>query len=153
MTDSASTSVVHRGLARRLTMVVVALTMIAPFSIDTYLPSLPDIAREFNTSQFYLQQTLSFYLMAFAAMTLVYGPLSDAFGRRNIVLVSAAIYVFPSIGCALAPNAHTLLMLRIGQGLSASGGLVVSRAIIRDSFSGAAAQRVMSRMMLMFALA
>ncbi len=153
MTDSVSAGGMHRVLARRLTMVVVALTIIAPFSIDTYLPSLPDIAHEFNASQFYLQQTLSFYLIAFAAMTLVYGPLSDTFGRRNVVLVSAAIYVVTSIGCALAPNAHALLMLRIGQGLSASGGLVVSRAIIRDSFSGAAAQRVMSRMMLMFAVA
>ncbi len=143
----------RRTLGRRLALVVVALTIIAPFSIDTYLPSLPDIAREFNVSGFYLQQTLSLYLIAFAAMTLVYGPLSDTFGRRRVVLVSAAIYVASSIGCALAASAHALLALRVAQGLSASGGLVVSRAIIRDTFSGASAQRVMSRVMLMFALA
>src|SRR5258706_12264127 len=99
------------ALARRLTIVIVALTIIAPFSIDTYLPSMPDIAREFGASAFYLQQTLSLYLTAFAGMTLVYGPLSDSFGRRNVVLVSAAIYVATSIGCALAPNAHALLIM------------------------------------------
>ncbi len=143
----------NAALIRRLTIVVVALVMIAPFSIDTYLPSLPDIARDFGVSDFYLQQTLSFYMIAFAAMTLVYGPMSDVFGRRKLVLVSAAAYVVTSIGCALAPNAHALMLMRIGQGLSASGGLVVGRAVIRDSFSGAAAQRVMSRIMLMFAVA
>ena len=136
-----------------LSLIVALLAMIAPFSIDTYLPSFPDIGREFAVSPLYLQQTLSFYLLAFAAMTLVYGPLSDAFGRRTVVLGALAIYVATSIGCALAPNAHWLLLMRIGQGLSASGGLVVGRAIIRDAFAGSTAQRVMSQVMLIFALA
>lgn len=138
---------------RRLALIVVALSIIAPFSIDTYLPSLPDIAREFDASDFYLQQTLSLYLIAFGAMTLVYGPLSDTFGRRSVVLVSAAVYVASSIGCALAASAHDLVVLRIAQGIAASGGIVIGRAIVRDSFSGAVAQRVMSRIMLVFALA
>ena len=136
-----------------LSLIVALLAMLAPFSIDTYLPSFPDIGREFAVSPLYLQQTLSFYLLAFAAMTLVYGPLSDAFGRRTVVLGAVAIYVATSIGCALAPNAHWLLLMRIGQGLSASGGLVVGRAIIRDAFAGSMAQRVMSQVMLIFALA
>jgi len=74
----------HRG--RRLAVTVALLSMLAPFSIDTYLPSFPDIAAEFAVSPVYLQQTLSFYLLAFAVMTLVYGPLSDSFGRRRVVL-------------------------------------------------------------------
>lgn len=127
--------------------------MLAPFSIDTYLPSFPDIAIEFNTSALYLQQTLSFYLLAFALMTLAYGPLSDAFGRRVVILGAVAVYIGTSIGCALAVNEHWLLAMRIGQGLSASGGIVVGRAIIRDAFAGVQAQRVMAQMMLMFALA
>ncbi len=127
--------------------------MLAPFSIDTYLPSFPDIAIEFNTSALYLQQTLSFYLLAFACMTLVYGPLSDAFGRRVVILGAVAVYIGTSIGCAVAVNEHWLLAMRIGQGLSASGGIVVGRAIIRDAFAGVQAQRVMAQMMLMFALA
>jgi len=141
----------HHGL--HLPAIVAVLAMLAPFSIDTYLPSLPDIAREFQASPLYLQQTLSAYLLAFGVMMLVYGPLSDAFGRRAVVLVSSVVYVLSSIGCALAPDANWLLLMRIGQGLSASGGLVVGRAVIRDAFAGAAAQRVMSQVMLMFALA
>lgn len=127
--------------------------MLAPFSIDTYLPSFPDIAREFAVPPLYLQQTLSFYLLAFAVMTLVYGPLSDSYGRRRVVLVAVALYVVSSIGCWFAPNAHWLLAMRIGQGLSASAGVVIGRAVIRDAFAGAQAQRVMANMMLIFALA
>lgn len=143
----------HRHLGLRLSFTVALLAMLAPFSIDTYLPSFPDIGREFSVSSVVLQQTLSFYLLAFATMMLVYGPLSDAYGRKAVVLVSTAVYVASSIGCALAPDIHWLLLMRIGQGLSASGALVVGRAIIRDAFAGAAAQRVMSQVMLIFALA
>src|SRR3989344_1965173 len=143
----------HRHLGLRLSFTVALLAMLAPFSIDTYLPSFPDIGREFSVSSVVLQQTLSFYLLAFATMMLVYGPLSDAYGRKTVVLVSTAVYVATSIGCALAQNIHWLLLMRIGQGISASGALVVGRAIIRDAFAGAAAQRVMSQVMLIFALA
>jgi len=143
----------HRHYGWRLAGIVAMLAMVAPFSIDTYLPSFPDIARELSVSAWGLQQTLSLYLLAFGGMTLVYGPLSDAFGRRNVVLVSAVFYVLASIGCALAPSFEWLVAMRIGQGLAASGGLVVGRAIIRDAFGGAQAQRVMSQVMLIFALA
>ena len=148
-----STRPAHHRLGLRLSFIVAMLAMLAPFSIDTYLPSFPDIAQEFEVSSVALQQTLSLYLLAFATMMLVYGPLSDTYGRRTVVLVSTAVYVATSIGCALAPNIHWLLFMRIGQGLAASGALVVGRAIIRDAFAGAAAQRVMSQVMLMFALA
>jgi len=143
----------HRALGLRLSFTVAALAMLAPFSIDTYLPSFPDIAREFTASPVTMQQTLSLYLFSFATMMLVYGPLSDAFGRKAVILVSIAVYVASSIGCALAPSIEWLLLMRIGQGLSASGALVVGRAIIRDAFAGAVAQRVMSQVMLIFALA
>ena len=143
----------HRSHALRLSFTVAALAMLAPFSIDTYLPSFPDIGREFAASPVTLQQTLSLYLLSFAAMMLAYGPLSDAFGRKTVILVSTAVYVASSIGCALAPDIEWLLAMRIGQGLSASGALVVGRAIIRDAFAGSTAQRVMSQVMLIFALA
>ena len=142
-----------RASTRRLALVVVALAIIAPFTIDTYLPSLPDIGSEFDVSDFYLQQTLSLYLIAFAAMTLVYGPLSDTFGRRRVVLISVILYIVTSIGCALAASARELLLLRVAQGVAASGGIVIGRAIVRDRFSGATAQRVMSRIMLVFPIA
>lgn len=143
----------HRHFGLRLSFTVALLAMLAPFSIDTYLPSFPDIALELAASPVAMQQTLSLYLLAFAVMMLVYGPLSDAFGRKNVVLVSVVVFIATSIGCALATSIHSLLLMRIGQGLSAAGALVVGRAIIRDAFAGAAAQRAMSQVMLIFALA
>ncbi len=146
------TSSIGRSAAE-LTVILALLTMVAPFSIDTYLPSFPDIGREFAVNGTRMQQTLSLYLVGFALMTLVYGPLSDAFGRRRVILFAMAVYVATSVGCAVASNYHWLLAMRIGQGLSASGGLIVGRAVVRDAFSGSRAQRAMSDVMLVFALA
>lgn len=136
-----------------MSLVVAALAMLAPFTIDTYLPSFPDIAAELSASHTQMQQTLSLYLLAFAVSTLIYGPLSDSFGRRRVVLVALALYSLVSIGCALAQDIHQLIALRIGQGLTASAGLVVGRAMVRDVYHGAEAQRVMSRVMLLFGIA
>jgi DHA1 family bicyclomycin/chloramphenicol resistance-like MFS transporter len=136
-----------------LSLVVAALAMLAPFTIDTYLPSFPDIAAELAASHAQMQQTLSLYLLAFAVSTLIYGPLSDSFGRRRVILLALVIYTLTSIGCAYAENIEQLIMLRIGQGLSASAGLVVGRAMIRDVYHGAQAQRVMARVMLLFGIA
>lgn len=152
MTPPASRRAAQRRRAQ-LTFTVAVLMMLAPFSIDTYLPSMPDIARELGAADWQVQQTLSLYLLAFAGTTLMYGPLSDAFGRRKVVLGSLALYAITSIGCVFAANIHWLLAMRIGQGLAASGPVVVGRAIVRDAFSGARAQRVMSQIMLFFALA
>lgn len=144
---------IQRGRGARVTLMVATLMMLAPFSIDTYLPSLPDIARDLFAADWQVQQTLSLYLLAFAGTTLVYGPLSDSFGRRSVVLGSLVLYTLSSIGCVLTANIHWLLAMRIGQGLSASGPVVIGRALVRDVFSGARAQRVMSRVTLFFSLA
>lgn len=135
-------------------MVVVALlAMLGPFTIDTYLPSFPAIQAEFGIGPAAMAQTLSLYLLAFAGMTLLWGPLSDAFGRRRVITVSLLMYVATSIGCALAPDFSTLLVLRVLQGLAASGGMTVGRAVIRDVHAGPSAQHAMSSVMLVFALA
>ncbi|WP_303905191.1 multidrug effflux MFS transporter [Thiohalomonas denitrificans] len=139
--------------APRLALIVAAVSMVAPFSIDAYLPSFPDIQRDLGISAAAMQQTLSFYLLAFAVGTLAHGPLSDKFGRRPVILFGLGLYVLCSAASALVTDFSTLLLLRIGQGLTASAGLVVGRAVVRDAFGGAEAQRVMSRVMLIFALA
>jgi len=136
-----------------MSLVVAALAMLAPFTIDTYLPSFPDIAAELSASHMQMQQTLSLYLLAFAVSTLIYGPLSDSFGRRRVILVALGLYSLVSIGCALAQDIHQLIALRIGQGLTASAGLVAGRAMVRDVYHGAEAQRVMSRVMQLFGIA
>jgi len=129
-----------------------SLAMLGPFAVDMYLPSFPAIGREFGASQIALQQTLSVYLFAFAFMMLWHGALSDALGRRPIVLAGLAVFALGTLGCAIAGNVQSLWLFRALQGLSAGAGLVVGRAIIRDRFGGAEAQRMMSQMTLVFGI-
>ena len=127
--------------------------MLGPFSVDTYLPAFAAMAQSLDTSQLKIQQTLTVYLFAFAAMSLWHGALSDALGRKPVIVVTLAIYVVASLGCAIAGNVESLILFRLLQGLSAGGGWLVGRAIIRDRFHGPDAQRLMSRVTLMFAIA
>ena len=138
---------------RHLTVIAALLAMIGPFSIDTYLPSFPDIEMEFGISRAMLSQSLAVYLLAFAVSTLAWGPLADRFGRRLVILISMALYTLGSIGCALAQNAEIFMLLRVVQGLAASGGFIAGRAMIRDAHDAEAAHRAMSQVMMLFALA
>jgi DHA1 family bicyclomycin/chloramphenicol resistance-like MFS transporter len=138
---------------RTLIVLLAALSMIGAFSIDTYLPALPAIAREFAISSIAVQQSLSIFLIGSATMTLFYGTLSDSFGRRLVIIVSLIIYVAGSIGCALAPSLAWLLLFRLLQGLCAGAGNVVGRAMVGDLFTGAEAQRTMSFISMLFCLA
>jgi DHA1 family bicyclomycin/chloramphenicol resistance-like MFS transporter len=130
-----------------------SLSMLAPFAIDAYLPAFPAIGQELNAAPLAVQQTLSAYLMAYAFMMLWHGALSDALGRRPIVLASLVVYAFATLGCAISGNIESLWLFRILQGLSAGAGLVVGRAIVRDRFQGPEAQRLMSQMTLVFGIA
>lgn len=137
----------------RVSFIVAALAMLAPFSLDTYLPSFPSIVADLGATPQDMQRTLSDYLWTFGVMMLVYGPLSDAFGRRRVVLVALLGYALASLGCALAQNIDTLVLMRAGQGLAAGAGLVIGRALVRDVFDGAQAQKVTADVMLFFAIA
>jgi DHA1 family bicyclomycin/chloramphenicol resistance-like MFS transporter len=139
--------------ASLLATILAGLAMLGPFSIDTYLPSFPAIERDFAITTMELQQTLSAYLLPFAFMTLFHGTLSDSFGRRPVILVSLVVFALAALGCALAQSFNQLLLWRAVQGLSAGAGMVVGRAIIRDSFEGHAAQRLMSMVTMIFGLA
>ncbi len=138
---------------RHLTVIAALLAMIGPFSIDAYLPSFPDIELEFGISRAVLSQSLAVYLMAFAISTLFWGPLADRYGRRLVILFSMALYTLGSVGCALANSAETFMLLRVIQGLAASGGFIAGRAMIRDAHDAETAHRAMSQVMMLFALA
>jgi DHA1 family bicyclomycin/chloramphenicol resistance-like MFS transporter len=138
---------------KHLTLIVALLTMIGPFTIDTYLPSFPAIEAEFGVSRALLSQSLAFYLAAFAISTLVWGPLSDRLGRRAVVVSTLLLYLFASLGCALAGDYGSFLVFRLLQGVAAGGGLAAGRTMIRDVHSPQDAQRAMSRVMMLFALA
>jgi DHA1 family bicyclomycin/chloramphenicol resistance-like MFS transporter len=129
------------------------LSALGPFSIDAYLPSFHDIADKLGATPLQVQQTLSAYLLAFAIMTLWHGAISDHFGRRRVILVALALFGVASAGCALATRIELLWFWRAMQGVTAGAGIVVSRAIVRDLYDGAAAQRLMAQITMMFALA
>ena len=138
---------------RHLSLIVALLTMIGPFTIDTYLPSFPAIETEFDVSRALLSQSLAFYLAAFAIATLVWGPLSDRIGRRMVVMLSLLLYLGASLGCALASDYWHFLIFRLLQGVAAGGGLAAGRTMLRDVYSPQEAQRTLARVMMMFALA
>lgn len=127
--------------------------MFGPFAIDTMFPAFPAIGAQLLASPVAMQQTLSVYMIAYALMSLLHGPLSDALGRRRVILVGVAVFTAASVGCALSTSITELLAYRAMQGMSAGAGMIVGRAIIRDCFDGAAAQRLMSSVSMIFGIA
>src|SRR3954468_21061077 len=136
-----------------LAFLLAVLGMLGPFSIDTYIPAFAGIARALDASPVQMQQTLSAYLFGFAFMNLFHGALSDSFGRRPVVLVGIAVFTLASVGCALSQTIGQLVFFRALQGLSTGAGIVVSRAVIRDMFPPAEAQKVMSQVTIYFGVA
>lgn len=136
-----------------VTAMVAALAMVGPFTIDTIFPGFVAMGRQFDVDATALQQVTSVYLLAFAAMSVLHGPLSDALGRKPVMLVGLLGYVVASVVCALAPTLGWLLVGRGVQGVFAGAATVVSRAVIRDLYSGPQAQRLMSQVMMIFAIA
>lgn len=136
-----------------LAAVLAALAMLAPFSIDAVFPGFPGIGRTFHVPAAALQQIVGLYLLAYAAASLFHGALSDAYGRKPVMIVGMALYAVASAGAALAASFSTLLTFRVFQGICGGAGMVVGRAMIRDRLQGAQAQRLMSRIMMIFALA
>lgn len=139
--------------AAALAVLLAGLSMIGPFSIDAYLPAFPNIQATLHATPLEVQQSLTFYMLAFAGMVLWHGALSDAFGRRNVILVSLAMFAIGTLGCAAAHTVHYLWVFRIMQGISAGAGVVVGRAIIRDLYEGAAAARLLSLVTMIFSIA
>lgn len=129
------------------------LAMIGPFSIDTYLPAFPAMGAALRVTPLQIQQTLTAYLLPFALMMLWHGAISDALGRRRVILYGLAVYTLASLLCALANRIELLLLGRVLQGLSAGAGTVIGRAVVRDLHEGPAAQRLMAHVSMMFALA
>lgn len=143
----------EKGRLWAMLVALAALSMLGPFSIDTPFPAFGRMEREFGVGSDEMQLLVTSYMLAFAVMSPFHGPISDAVGRRPVMLAGLGVYVLASIGCALAPNLPVLLFFRVLQGLSAGGGIIVSRAVIRDVFDGPEAQRLMARVMMIFGVA
>ena len=138
---------------RRLALLLGGLAMFGPFSIDTIFPAFPAMGAQLGADKLQMQQTISVYLVAYALMSIVHGPLSDAIGRRKVILGGLAVFTLASAACALAADLPALLFFRAIQGLSAGVGLIVGRAVIRDLLHGDDAQRLMSQVMMIFGIA
>lgn len=137
----------------KLATLLGALAMVSPFSIDTFFPSFHALASDFSLSRWAVQQTLTAYMLPLAVMSLVQGPLSDALGRRPVILGGLTIYTLASVGCSLAPTFTALLLFRALQGTSAGVGVIVGRAVIRDLFEGPQAQKLLGLVTMIFAFA
>ncbi|GAB3035185.1 multidrug effflux MFS transporter [Oleiagrimonas citrea] len=136
-----------------LAVLLAALSMIGPFSIDAIFPAFERIGAEFGVGADAMQQTVSVYLLAYAAMSLFHGALSDAYGRKPVIVIGMLCYGVASMGAALADSFTMLLVFRGLQGLCAGAGIVVGRAVVRDRLEGAAAQRLLARALMIFSVA
>ena len=134
-------------------LLIAALATIGPFSMDTFLPSLPELQTALGATPVQAQQALSAYLLGFGIMSLWHGAISDAIGRRPVIITALIVYALAALACTLAPSIEVLIGARLVQGLFGGAGAIVSRAIVRDCFEGADAQRLMSSVMLLFAVA
>jgi DHA1 family bicyclomycin/chloramphenicol resistance-like MFS transporter len=147
----------HRPVSTRpvwlLTLVLASLAMLGPFTVDTIFPAYPEVGRDVGVDSTAMQQVTSVYLLSYGAMSIFHGPLSDSLGRKPVMLGGLAGYVLASGVCVLAPTFEVLLAGRVAQGLFAGAATIVGRAVIRDLYSGAQAQRMMARVLMVFALA
>ena len=130
-----------------------ALVALGPISTDLYLPSLPGLARGFGVPVSEVQLTLSVFLAGLATAQLIYGPLSDRFGRRPVLLAGLCLYVIATLACMLAPSVPLLVMARFVQATGACVGPVLGRAVVRDVYGREGAARVLSYLSAAMALA
>lgn len=137
----------------RLIVLLAALVAFAPLSIDTYLPSLPLIARDLQASAGSVQLTISLFLVGLCLGMLVYGPLSDRYGRRPLLLGGIGLYLVATLGCLFAGSVEQLVAWRFFQALGGAAASVLARAIVRDLFALAEAAKVLSLMHLVTMLA
>ena len=136
-----------------LILLLSALTAFGPLSIDMYLPALPTISLDLGVLPARTQLTLSAFFLGFGGGQLVYGPLSDRFGRRAPLIAALVLFVLATLGCALAPDLETLIACRFVQALGGCAGPVIARAMVRDLYGRDHAARVLSLMVLVMGMA
>ena len=136
-----------------LIAILAAVTATGPFAMQIFLPALPAIQLSFAVSPATAQLTLSTSMVAIAVGTLIYGPLSDRYGRRPILLWGLFVFVIGGLGCALAPDIHTLIVARIVQAVGGAAGMVIARAVARDHYGPRGAANVIARLTMVMVVA
>jgi MFS transporter, DHA1 family, multidrug resistance protein len=128
------------------------LSAIGPFAIDMYLPALPTIGADLNAETSAVQMSLLAFFVSMGVAQLFVGPLSDMWGRKLPLYLGLVLFSIGSVGCALAGDIDTLVAFRFLQGIGASAGMVIPRAVVRDLHTGVDAARLMSMLMLVFSI-
>ncbi|OWU84558.1 major facilitator transporter [Oceanicola sp. 22II-s10i] len=136
----------------RLAIILGLLGLIGPLAIDMYLPAMPMIATDLGATEAQIQQTLTAYFLTFGMAQLFYGPLADRTGRKLPILLGLAIFGLGSVGATLADSAGSLAFWRAVQGLGGASLMVVTRAVIRDRYTGVEATRLMAMLMLVISV-
>ena len=137
------------GLGRTAALLGLVST-VGPLAIDMYLPAFPAMTADLHARPAEVQLSLVVFFCAMAVGQLVYGPLSDAFGRKRPLQVGLAVFLVASVGCVFAPDIHSLIALRALQGLGACSGMTISRAVVRDQHTGPQAAKLLSMMILVW---
>ncbi len=130
----------------RLLLVLAGLSAASPLATDMYVPALPDLARSLGTDAAGAQMSLTGFLVGIIIGQLLLGPLSDATGRRPVLIAGSLLFAAFSTACALAPNVEVLNAARVGQGITGAAGIVVSRAVVADLFDDRELPSVFSRL-------
>lgn len=110
------------------------ISMLMPLSIDMYLPSMPTIANKFNVADSTVQLTISFYLLGFSLGQLLFGPLTDSYGRRKVLTAGLIIFIIAALCCGLAANINQLITARFFHGIAASATTIVINALMKDIY-------------------
>ena len=140
-------------MSRKRTAILGALlTALAPISMSIYTPAMPELTRVFATNEAAIKLSLSLYFAGFAVAQLIAGPASDAFGRKSASLAFLSIFLGGGLLAIFSPTIEVLLFARLIQGIGASVGMTVARAIVRDQFTGAEASSIMNLIGIMLAV-
>jgi len=141
-----------RSAFLRNALVLGTLSAVGPFAIDTYLPAFPAIARELQVDVSAVQMSLMSFFTAVALCQIVYGPLSDRFGRKPPLYFGLSLFILGAIGCSFAQSVEALIAFRFLQGVGSCASMIIPRAIIRDLHTGHEAARLMATTMLVFSV-
>lgn len=128
----------------RVTLLLTLMVALGPLSTDLYLPSLPSLTEIFATSVSQVQATMSVFIDGFACATVIYGPLSDRFGRRPVLIAGMVVFVVGSLGCMLSSSIEELIAWRFVEAVGGCAGPVLVRAIVRDVYEKHEAARFLA---------
>ena len=126
-----------------LVVLIIMLGIFAPLSTDMFLPALDEMVEFFGTTESTMSMALYMFMLFLAFGVLFLGPVSDKYGRRNVLIVSMALYIAASIACSIVPTIELMILSRMLQAVGAGGGMATSVALVRDCFDGSKRKRVL----------